>query len=460
MRYTNSEDIVASLNKELFNLNSQDANYITSEVINKRNEIISEKMNLISEGYSETEAIREIFTDRLENRFIPHKFLYSLVGDAVNYYLDNSNFKPRLDYVNLNNEIGKKLFKIEDGGYGFVEELSTFLFEKTEKSIILESKNGNLSELEVLVNEFSDKSKVTISIENLKLIYSECFDDSNDLKVNFPKFGYDKLFLFTKSKKYFFDSLTRNDDYSEFRNFPIIRSFNKLKGKSEDNSIDSLITRMKSGGRAADKILNKGSYHDIFGVKLLVNDISYLGHYSPFNIDLNNEKIMKSKIIETLSETIESINYYRKEEKGYLRNCLNIYKNESDRLPIPSFDSNDSLFKASSSQFPLILGAYKVMNFLDFSENYSYSVQNRLFHNGCPSIRFKIDNLVTDEPLELLVELNTKDDKIPHDNYVMRRDYVIKYLKKFVPELNSLGNFLNEYLYSSLDSVDLQRKLN
>ena len=25
-----------------------------------------------------------------------------------------------------------------------------------------------------------------------------------------------------------------------------------------------------------------------------------------------------------LSETIESINYYRKEEKGYLRNCLNI----------------------------------------------------------------------------------------------------------------------------------------
>ena len=44
MRYTNSEDIVASLNKELFNLNSQDANYITSEVINKRNEIIEGKL--------------------------------------------------------------------------------------------------------------------------------------------------------------------------------------------------------------------------------------------------------------------------------------------------------------------------------------------------------------------------------------------------------------------------------
>ena len=88
---------------------------------------------------------------------------------------------------------------------------------------------------------------------------------------------------------------------------------------------------------------------------------------------------------------------------------------------------------------------------------------NELLPERFPRYRLaflSIDNLVTDEPLELLVELNTKDDKIPHDNYVMRRDYVIKYLKKFVPELNSLGNFLNEYLYSSLDSVDLQRKLN
>jgi hypothetical protein len=214
---------------------------------------------------------------------------------------------------------------------------------------------------------------------------------------------------------------------------------------------------MKSGGRAADKILNKGSYHDIFGVKLLVNDISYLGNYSPFNFKF--EKHVKDKFINLLSETIETIEYYKKNEREYLEDCLNIYKNESDRLPISTLDAEDSLFTVNNSQFPLILAAYDVMNFLDFSENYTYSVQNRLFHNGCPSIRFKIDNLINDEPLELLVELNTSEDKIPHDNYVMRRDYVIKYLKKFVPEINSLGNFLNEYLYPSLDSINLQRSL-
>ncbi|MBT4334390.1 hypothetical protein HOD61_01080 [archaeon] len=444
------------------NLTSEDAEYVIKNVVKRKEDFDTEKLKLISEGHSETETLRSIYTNRMENRFIPKKYLPSFVDAAIEYWMGN---KSDLNFSKINSEIVNKLSKTENVGISFAKSLADNLFENYHNSIILDSINGEFSELEVLVNgEFDEYSYDYPEGENnfhsfirkcdLKSIYSNYFSDKRP--VNHPEFGYDKLFVLTSSKNCFLDSLNslNNKDYSSFRKNPIIRTINKIQSDVPNLFGSVLLTRMKSGGRAADKILNDASHHDIFGVKLLVEDTSYF--FPDFSEDLFDNDELKNNIRFKLESYLKISS--SEEVTSFLKSALNIYDTETHRLPIPAtLDNSNDIFSIDNPYFSLLIRAYEVIDFLDNSDKYNYRVLNRFTRKEYPSVVFKIDDVDNDESLELLLELNKTEDKLSHDNYVTRRDQVTKYLKKVIPELGSLSEFIDNKLYPSLDLVNLQK---